>query len=97
MFCKELNMWDAQELENCTKALETVGGFDWLLNASGDFLGITEIMEGYHTSRKTVVSWFEGKQIPGAFQEPTTNIMRFPRRGLIVFFGRLVMPSFRAA
>ncbi len=90
-------MLDQNELQQCEIALRSLSPqFDWLLNSPDLYIGVSEISRGYKSSIATVRKWVDDKLIPGAFVDPATNQVRIPKNGLIVFFGRLVMPTFRA-
>jgi hypothetical protein len=88
---------DHQEVEACEAALRSLSPeYDWLLDSNDTTIGVSVILENHRTSLPTVRKWVDAHRIPGAYADPDTGVLRIPRIGLIVFFGRLVMPSFRA-
>jgi hypothetical protein len=91
-------MAEMTELQRCeAKLREAPGTWDWLLNSTDTFIAAYVIAKEYHTRIENVDAWVERGLIPGVIRDPVTGKTRIPRTGLIIFFGRLVMPSFQVA
>jgi hypothetical protein len=91
-------MADMTELQQSeAKLRESPGTWDWLLNSTDTFIPIYIIAKEYHARIENVEAWVERGLIPGVILDPVTGKKRIPRTGLIIFFGRQVMPSFQVA